>query len=55
MHRSNGHPLFSHPAEPAEVDAPVHGVVRLPVFSDVVAAAPAVATDEAGSVEPGGD
>ncbi|UGT65763.1 hypothetical protein LTT66_20795 [Nocardia gipuzkoensis] len=55
MHRSNRAPLFSHPSEPAEVSAPVVGAVRLPVFSDIVAAAPSVATDEAGSAESGGE
>ncbi|WP_280491693.1 hypothetical protein [Nocardia asiatica] len=55
MHRSNRHPLFSHPAEPTEADAPVLGVVRLPVFSDGGATAPSVTTDEAGTAEPGGD
>ncbi|MGK8509733.1 hypothetical protein ACRS5S_17360 [Nocardia asiatica] len=47
--------MFSHPAEAAEVDAPDLGAVRLPVFSDVVTAAPSAAIDEAGSVESGGD
>ncbi|MEU1996513.1 MULTISPECIES: hypothetical protein [Nocardia] len=54
MHRSNRSPLFSHPSEPAEVGAPAAGV-PVPVFSDVVAATPSAATDEAGPVDSGGD
>ncbi|MEU2042140.1 hypothetical protein [Nocardia niwae] len=54
MHRSDRSPLFSHPNEPSEVGAPAVGVVRVPVFSDVVATTSA-ATDEAGPVESGGD
>ncbi|WP_281917529.1 hypothetical protein [Nocardia sputorum] len=55
MHRSDRSPLFSHPNEPSEVGAPAVGVVRTPVFSDLVVATPSAVTDEAGPVESGGD
>ncbi|MEU6829343.1 hypothetical protein ABZ894_11910 [Nocardia beijingensis] len=48
MYRSNrpSSDLFSHRSEPVETSAPATGAVHLPVFSDAVAATPAMATDE---------